>query len=66
MKANSPRSLRVRLVLLVLLAVLPSLALILYTASVQRRVATEAAHDKLLRIANLTASDVSRVIEGAQ
>ena len=66
MKANSPMSLRVRLVLLVLLAVLPSLALILYTASVQRRVATEAAHDKLLRIANLTAADVSRVMEGAQ
>ncbi len=66
MKATSLSSLRVRLVLLVLLAVIPSLGLILYTARVQRQVATEAAHDNLLRIASLTAADVSRVIEGAQ
>ena len=66
MKAISLNSLRVRLVILVLLAVIPSLGLILYTARVQRQVATEAATDNLLRIASLTASDVSRVIEGAQ
>ena len=66
MKATSLSSLRVRLVFLVLLAVIPSLGLILYTAKVQRQVATEAAHDNLLRIASLTASDVSRMIEGAQ
>ena len=66
MKATSLSSLRVRLVLLVLLAVIPSLGLILYTARVQRQVATEAAHDNLLRIASLTAADVSRMIEGAQ
>ena len=66
MKAVSLGSLRVRLVLLVLLAVIPALGLILYTASVQRQVATEAAHENLLQIASLTASDVSRIIEGAQ
>lgn len=66
MKAISFASLRVRLVLLVLLAVIPALGLILYTARVQRLVATEAAHENLSRIASLTASDVSGVIEGAQ
>ena len=66
MKAISFGSLRVRLVLLVLLAVIPALGLILYTARVQRLVATEAAHENLSRIASLTASDVSGVIEGAQ
>lgn len=66
MKANSFGSLRVRLVLLVLLAVIPSLGLILYTARVQRLAATEAAHENLSQIAALTASDVSGVIEGAQ
>ena len=66
MKAVSFGSLRVRLVLLVLLAVIPALGLILYTARVQRLVATEAAHENLSRIASLTASDVSGVIEGAQ
>ena len=66
MKAIFLGSLRVRLVLLVLLAVIPSLGLILYTARVQRLVATEAAYENLSRIAALTASDVSGVIEGAQ
>ena len=66
MKTISQSSLRVRLVLLVLLAVIPALGLILYSAQVQRQVATEAAHETLLRTASLTASDVSRVIEGAQ
>ena len=66
MKATSRGSLRVRLVFLVLLAVIPSLGLILYTARVQRQVATEAAHDNLLRVASLTAADVSRMIGGAE
>lgn len=66
MKAISLGNLRVRLVLLVLLAVIPSLGLILYTARVQRLVATEAAHENLSRIAGLAASDVSGMIEGAQ
>jgi PAS domain S-box-containing protein len=66
MKAISLNSLRVRLVLLVLLAIIPSLGLILYTARVQRLVATEAAHENMSRIASLTATDVSGIIEGAQ
>jgi PAS domain S-box-containing protein len=66
MKTFSLNGLRVRLVLLVLLAVIPSLGLILYTARVQRLVATEAAHENLSRIASLTATDVSGMIEGAQ
>src|ERR1041384_1602794 len=66
MKAVSFGSLRVRLTLLVLLVVVPSLGLILYTANVQRMVAAEAAHENLLRIAGVTASEVSRVVEGAQ
>jgi hypothetical protein len=39
MKTISQSSLRVRLVLLVLLAVIPALGLILYSAQVQRQVA---------------------------
>lgn len=66
MKALSLYSLRARLVVLVLLAVIPALGLILYTARVQRVVATESAHESLSRIASLTASDVSGIIEGAQ
>jgi PAS domain S-box-containing protein len=66
MKAISPKTLRVRLTLLVLLVVVPSLGLILYMASVQRVVATEAARENLSRTAILAASEVSRVFEGAQ
>jgi PAS domain S-box-containing protein len=66
MKAISLGSLRVRLVLLVLLAVIPSLGFILYTARVQRLVATLAAHENLSRISSLAASEDSRVIEGAK
>jgi len=66
MKANSLSSLRMRLVLLVLLAIIPALVLILYTARVQRQVATGAAHENLFRIATLAASDTSQAIEGAQ
>jgi PAS domain S-box-containing protein len=66
MKASSLVNLRVRLVLLVLLAVVPALAFILYTARLQGQVATSAAHENLSRIATLTASDTSRVIDGAK
>jgi PAS domain S-box-containing protein len=66
MKAASLGSLRMRLVFLVLLAVIPSLAFTLYTANMERRIATMAAHEDLSRIAILTAADTSRVIEGAR
>src|SRR5207247_7424143 len=66
MKAISVGSLRVRLTLLVLMVAVPSLGLILYMASVQRQVATVAAHENLFRIASFTATDVSRAVEGVQ
>jgi hypothetical protein len=53
------------LVLWVLLAVIPSLGLILCSAQAQRRVATEAAHENLSRITRLATSEVQRMIEGA-
>ena len=66
MRTVSFSSLRVRLVFLVLLAVIPALGLILYTARVQRLVATETAHENLSRIANLTSTDMSGMMEGAR
>lgn len=66
MKAITFLSLRVRLVILVLLAVIPALVLILYTARVQRLVARESCHENLSRIASLTAADLSGVLEAAQ
>jgi PAS domain S-box-containing protein len=66
MKAISFLSLRVRLVILVLLAVIPAWALILYTARVQRLVAQEACHENLSRIAGLTAADLAGGLEAAQ
>jgi PAS domain S-box-containing protein len=66
MKAISFSNIRVRLILLILLVAIPSLGVILYTARVQRQVATAAAHENLFRIATLTASDVYRVFEGAK
>jgi PAS domain S-box-containing protein len=65
-KAISFGNLRVRLVLLVLLAVIPALGLILYTAQVQRWAATVAVHENLTRIANLTSTDTLRVIKEAE
>lgn len=66
MKAITFLGLRVRLVVLVLLAVIPALVLILYTARVQRLVARETCHENLSRIASLTASDLSGVTEAAR
>src|SRR5436190_1267169 len=66
MKASSFGNLRVRLVLLVLLAVIPALGLIFYTARSQRFAANTAAHENLSRVANLTAADTLRVLNGAQ
>jgi PAS domain S-box-containing protein len=66
MKATSFGSLRVRLVFLVLLTVIPALGFILYTARVQRLVATLSAHENLSRIANLTTTDTLREIKAAQ
>ncbi len=59
-------SLRYSLLILVLLAVLPALALILSTAWEQRRQAVLGAEDDALRLARLSATDQERLIEGAR
>ncbi|HEV8441179.1 MAG TPA: diguanylate cyclase [Methylomirabilota bacterium] len=59
-------SLRYRLLLLVLLAVLPALGLIISTALEQRRQAAVGAQDDALRLARLAAGDQERLIEGAR
>jgi diguanylate cyclase (GGDEF)-like protein len=59
-------SLRLSLLLLVLLAVLPALALIVSTAWEQRRQATTGAQQDALRVARLAAADHLRLIEGAR
>jgi len=59
-------SLRVRLLLLVLLAVIPALGLILYTASEQRRSAAAEAKDSALRLARSFSSSQDELIESAR
>ena len=59
-------SLRVRFVLLVLLALLPALGLLLYTASVQRDLAIAEAQEDARRLAGLAAADQARLVEGAR
>src|SRR5262245_19974948 len=59
-------SLRLSLLLLVLLAVLPALALILSTAWEQRRQAAAGAQDDALRLARVAAADHARLVEGAR
>lgn len=59
-------SLRYRLLLLVLLAVLPAFALITSTAWEQRRQAGEGAQEDALRLARLASTNHERLIEGAR
>ncbi|HKZ07177.1 MAG TPA: diguanylate cyclase [Methylomirabilota bacterium] len=59
-------SLRSRLLLLVLLALLPALALILVTAWEQRQLAAIDAQESALRVARVAASNQERLIEGAR
>src|SRR5258705_10975077 len=66
MKHPSPGRLRVRLVLVVVLAVIPSLGLIYYNAHEQRRAAVSLATDDVARIARLTAANYRGVIDGAR
>jgi PAS domain S-box-containing protein len=66
MKSSSPGSLRVRLVLVVALAVIPSLGLIYYNAREQRGAAVSLATEDVARIARLTAANYRGVIEGAR
>src|SRR5262245_31499837 len=68
MPRSGPRisRLRYRLLLLVLLAVLPALALIVSTAWEQRRQASLSAQEDALRLARLAASTHERLVEGAR
>jgi len=59
-------SLRVRLLLLVLLAVVPALGLILYTAAEMRKSASVEAQTNALRLAQSVASSQDDLIEGAR
>jgi PAS domain S-box-containing protein len=66
MRRWSFSSLRVRLLLLVLLAVVPALGLILYTASEQRRLAARTVQEQALRLAWTAATDHGQLTEGAR
>ncbi|ARV62651.1 hypothetical protein BZZ01_32030 [Nostocales cyanobacterium HT-58-2] len=66
MRSGLNSTLRIRLVSLVLLAIVPALGLILYTASEQRRTATVEAREQVLRLARLAANNQKQVIEGAR
>ncbi len=59
-------SLRARLLLLVLLAIVPALGLILYTASEQRRDAATQVQTNVLRLAKFAAANQGQVAEGAR
>ncbi len=65
MNRSSLGGLRGRLVLVVLIAIIPSLVLIYYNARKQRATAIEQAQEDMARITRLTAADCGRVIEGA-
>ena len=59
-------SLRVRLILLVLLAVLPALGLIVYNAIEQRRLGTDAAKQEGVRLVRVVSSMNERMLDGAR
>jgi len=65
MKSPSSSPLRIRLVLVVVLAVIPSLALIYYNAREQRGAAVSLATEDVARIARLTAESYRGLIEEA-
>ena len=66
MRNPSASSLRGRLVLVVVLAVVPSLALIYYNAREQRRAAIAVATEDVARIARLTTANYGGVIDGVR
>lgn len=59
-------SLNARLFLLVLVAILPTVGLVVYTASEERRVAGTEAQNEALRLARLAALEQSQIFEGAR
>jgi signal transduction histidine kinase len=62
-RKRNHRSLRVRLIQLVLLALLPALALIIYSAREQRRDAAVAAENQALRLARILSASHQRLID---
>ncbi len=58
--------LRVRLLLLVLLAVIPAFGLILYSAWEQRQMATVEVQENALRLVRIVSSDHERLVEAAR
>src|SRR3954447_4029015 len=58
--------LRVRLMLLVLIAVVPAFGMIVHSAIEQRRMGTEAALHEGMRLAKSGAATHERMVEGAQ
>jgi len=58
-------SLRSRLLALVLLAMIPTIGLILYSGIEQRREAAVSARDSALRLARQVAADQERMVQGA-
>ncbi len=66
MKRLSFASLRVRLILLVLFAVIPALGLTLYSGLEQRRLAATHAKGEALRLARFVSSSQSQFMEGAR
>ena len=64
MRKFSFSSLRVRLIILVLLAIIPALGLTLYTGLEQRQIATNQAKDEALRLAHFASSRQRQLIEG--
>lgn len=66
MKRLSFSSLRVRLLLLVLVALVPALGLILYTSSRLREVAAEDARDDSLHVVRTLATEHERIIESGR
>lgn len=59
-------SLRFRLMLLVLLALVPAFVLVIYSAAEQRRLVTEQAQGNVLRLARVAASNQQQIIESTR
>ena len=63
MTSPLPISLRVRLLLLVVIAMIPALGLILYSGLETRGRAVQDAQEEALRLANLASTDQARLID---
>jgi len=66
MRLFSLKSLRVRLLLLVLFAVIPALGAIAYTASEQRRIAVVRIQSNVLQLAEFIAHEEEQILQGAR